>query len=183
MLERYIKGKKKYLIGFHAQEHRGAKYLSIPIKCKASNAWLGVGYYFWVDVKYAKFWGEDFKVKNTGFYDVYKSYIDDERFINASFSEEGYFFFKNKIENAIEFLKEKGMTVSLEKVHRFLADQVWPKLDVTGIIYDDLPHNVPRKSRIYSEVEPLYYQKRIQIVVFDEANLNTFVPYLKNKTK
>lgn len=183
MLQRHKENDKEYLIGYHTQEHRGKDFLRLPIKCKASNAWLGIGYYFWVDLRYAEYWGEDFKIKNTGYYDVYKSYLNDGNFINASFSEEGYFFFKNKIESTIEFLKNKGVKVTLQKVHRFLAEEVWPKLDITGIIYDDLPHNVPEKNRIYSEVKPLYYQKRVQIVVFNESNFNTFVPYLKRKTK
>ena len=132
---------KKMIIGYHAQEHRGISFLAKPIQCLAKNAWLGVGYYFWVEELYARYWGEDFK-KQTGFYDIYSGLIDDEKFINATFSEDGYYFFRAKIDVAITYLKDSGVDVTLAKVHRFLAEKIWPKLGITGIIYDDLPHNV-----------------------------------------
>ena len=56
---------------YHTQEDRGEK-LSEPIICKKSNAWLGEGYYFWLDETDALFWGNWFK-KRTGKYDVYWS--------------------------------------------------------------------------------------------------------------
>lgn len=182
MLERYKNGDKEYLVGFHTQEYRAGVILEKPIKCLASNAWLGQGYYFWVEEIYAKYWGEDFKTENTGYYDIYEGRIDDENFINATFSEEGYYFFKEKIENSIQHLKNSGIEVTLEKVHRFLVDKIWPRLNITGIVYDDLPHNVTKKDRIYSEVKPLYYNKRIQVVVFNENNIVNFAPRLQKQS-
>ena len=78
-------------------------------------------------------------------------------------------------------MKASKIDVTLDKVHRFLADKVWPELEITGIIYDDLPHNVPAKARLYSEIKPLYYKKRIQIVVFNDDKYTTFAPHLKKR--
>ena len=70
-MERIIKNDIEYIIGYHTQEHRPMDSpLENPIKCLGKNAWLGIGYYFWAEIEFAHYWGEDFKIK-TGAYDIY----------------------------------------------------------------------------------------------------------------
>ncbi len=172
-MERVTQNGKTFLVGYHTQEWRASMVLEQPIPCTASNAWLGIGYYFWTDLEFAHYWGKDCKLR-TGAYDIYRASLDVEKCINAVFDEEGYFFFRRKVESTIRYFSENDQEVTLQKVHRFLADNVWRKLGVTGIIYDDLPSNPRNKDRIYSEIPNLYYKKRIQVVLFETKNIHNF---------
>jgi len=173
-LERRTVNNKEYLVGYHTQEFRQQPVLDEPILCDLRNAWLGSGYYFWTDVEFAKYWGEDFKTRNTGYYDVYSAEIDIGKCLNTVFNEKHYFFFLRCIEKAINHFQQKEEKVTLKEVHEFLEYNFWKKLDVTGVLYDDLPSNPKNKpNRKYSVVEYeeygkkfLYYKKRIQVVVF-----------------
>lgn len=177
-----VKG-TKYLIGYHTQEFRAlSESLSAPIRCKGKNAWLGVGYYFWTDESYAHFWGLDFKCA-TGAYDIYKADLNIEDCINSVFDMEGYFFLKEKIEETIEHFARVGKKLTLEAVHRFLADGFWREFGVTGIIYDDKPINSAKFERIHSEIPDLYYKKRIQVVLFGLENIRNFDVYLEEQNK
>jgi hypothetical protein len=180
-VERVKNGNKYFLVGYHTQECRHNGVLDKPIKCSARNAWLGVGYYFWTELEFAHYWGEDFKKFNTGYYDIYKALLDIEKCINAVFDEEGYFFFRDKIEETIAYFKSKNLSASLEQVNRFLADNIWTQLGVQGIIYDDKPTNPRKSNRTYSEIPELYYKKRIQLVVFDSKNIHTFELFLEEQ--
>lgn len=146
----------------------------MPAICTSRFAWLGIGYYFWAELIYAEYWGQDKKKSATGYYDIYKATLDIENCINASFSEEGYDFFRNKIDQTIDHFHTSGKTISLEAVHRFLAENVWPALKVDGIIFDDKPTNPTGKDRIHSEIPDLYYKRRIQIVFFNLVNIYNF---------
>ena len=179
-MEKIIENDKIYLVGYHTQEFR-PKELNYPICCEARNAWLGMGFYFWTEEEFAHYWGQDWKM-NTGAYDIYHAEIDISKSINAVFSEEGYFFFREKIEEAISYFRDKGQSVTLQKVHRFLADNIWHKLGVTGIIYDDKPSNRIDKNRYYSEIPDLYYKKRIQIVIFSLENIRNFELFLEEQS-
>ncbi|MCC7467224.1 MAG: hypothetical protein IT261_13180 [Saprospiraceae bacterium] len=181
-MERIKKKDQTFLIGYHTQEWRAKGVLEAPIKCTSDNAWLGIGYYFWTDLRFAHFWGKDFKSKSTGAYDIYVAHLDISHCINAVFDENGYFFFKEKIEQTISFFKERGIDISLKKVHRFLADEVWRELGVTGIIYDDIPINKRDNTRIHSEIPDLYYNKRIQVVIFDLEHITDFSVLLEEQT-
>jgi hypothetical protein len=75
---------------FHTQENRGKK-LKEPIICLKSNAWLGDGFYFWLDEQDAFFWGNTSK-KKTGKYDVYLGNIDCDDVLDTVFNEEHYIF-------------------------------------------------------------------------------------------
>jgi len=172
-MKRIKKGGQEYIIGYHTQEFR-PEPLSEPIICKGKTAWLGIGYYFWTDLDFAHYWGIDFKRANTGYYEIYQAYIKVDNCINAVFDEEGYFFFRQKIEEAIQYFKDHNINVTLEKVNKFLTDNIWGKLGVEGIIYDDKPLNSARTDRIHSEIPDLYYKKRIQIVVFNKKNYINF---------
>ena len=176
-IHRKLTKDKKIITGYHAQDYRVDDELSLPIESNPKNAWLGVGFYFWVEEEFAHYWGQDFKKESTGYYDIYKGDIEEENLLNASFSELGYFTFRNSIEYVLEHFRMKGMKLDLVKVNRFLADHIWSRLGVDGIIYDDLPNNPPGKERTYSEIPPLYYKKRIQIVVFNVKIIRKFALY------
>ncbi len=178
-MEKITKNDRVYLVGYHTQEYR-PKELTYPIRCSASNAWLGIGFYFWTEVEFAHFWGQDFKMR-TGSYDIYRAELDISNCINTVFSEEGYFFFRDKIEETIKYFRDKGEIVTLQKIHLFLADNIWSKINVTGIIYDDKPTNPISKNRLYSEIPDLYYKKRIKIAMFNLRNIDNFALFLEEQ--
>lgn len=164
MIEREKDVNKNLIKGYHTQESR-ADELKEPLKCEEDNAWLGQGYYFWLEEKFAHYWGEDSK-DATGEYDIYVTWIEYDNLIDATFDEEGYFFWKERIEQTIDKLEELGFDLDLKKVHEFLSENVWSKYGIKGIIFDDLPHNPRGKARTYSEIPPLYYEKRLQLVIY-----------------
>jgi hypothetical protein len=176
------------VIGFHTQEFRPDKpQLERPLKCVSVDAWLGFGFYFWVNLDFAKHWGEDFKKnykgRNNGSYDVYQAYIDTSNCINATFDENGYNFFVRCIEVAINKLTQNNRTLNIAQVNRFLMENFWSKNNIKGIIYDDLPRNREDKDRYYSTINIkdqtfFYYKKRIQIVVFDLEPVKHFELHL-----
>lgn len=148
--------------------------LSEPMKCKADRAWLGIGYYFWAELEFAQYWGEDSKTKATGHYDIYRAYLDCGNCIDAVFDEEGYFSFRRAIERAIANFEKYELEVTLDQVNRFLADEIWGPLGITGIIYDDKPRNPRKSDRVYTKIPELYYKKRIQMVLFNLENIHNF---------
>lgn len=174
-------------VGYHTQEFRSDEQpLENPIICNAKNAWLGIGYYFWLELEYAHYWGEDFKKgynRDPGFYSVYKADLDTEYFLDTVFDEEGYNFFKDSIEASFEKLVLQKKEINLETVNRFLAENIWPVLKICGIIYDDKPNNPTQKrDRIYSQIPDLYYKKRIQVVSFKLENIHNFALHLDEQS-
>lgn len=174
-------------VGYHTQEFRSDEQpLENPIICNAKNAWLGIGYYFWLELEYAHYWGEDFKknyIKDPGRYSIYKADLDTTNFIDTVFDEEGYNFFKDSIEDSFEKLAKQNKVITLETVNRFLADNIWPSLNICGIIYDDKPNNpVKKRDRIYSQIPDLFYKKRIQVVSFKLENIHNFALYLDEQS-
>ncbi|OEJ98628.1 hypothetical protein A8C32_05365 [Flavivirga aquatica] len=172
--------------GYHTQEYRPDEQpLENPIKCLAKNAWLGIGYYFWTDIQFAHYWGEDFKKnyrKYPGYYTIYEAEINTDNFIDTVFDEGGYDFFKENIEKAFLVLKKQRKPITLETVNRFLSDEVYSKLAINGIIYDDKPMNKKDRTRIYSDIPDLYYVKRIQMVCFDLKIIDNFALYLDEQS-
>lgn len=174
-MKRPYENRREYIIGYHTQEHRkNSEFLKEPIACENKNAWLGKGYYFWTELEFAIYWGEDSKTKNTEFYDIYRASLNCENCINAVFDEKGYFFLRERIEETIEHFKSHGLVATLDQVNRFLADNFWLKMKVAGIIFDDKPTNPRKSDRIYSEIPGLYYKKRIQIVLYSLENIHNF---------
>lgn len=171
---------KTYLKGYHTQEWRQTAVLEEPKLCELKNAWLGIGYYFWTELEFAKYWGEDYK-KATGYYDIYTALLNVDHCINAVFDEEGYFFLRSKIEETINHFIKNNQPVTLERVNRFLAENIWPDLGVSGIIYDDKPVNPRKSDRVYSEIPDLYYKKRIQVVLFNLRNIFNFDLFLEEQ--
>jgi len=174
-------GNKTSVKGYHTQEYRSA-VLKQPLKCVNKRAWLGFGYYFWLEEEYAHYWGQDSKInENSQSYDIYCAELDIESCINTVFDEKDYVTFVEVIEEAIQYFKSKHTLFSLEMVNDYLAEKVWTNLEVNGIIYDDKPTNPRNKNRIYSEIPDLYYKKRIQVVLFDLKNIRNFELYLENQ--
>ena len=179
-------GKKKTVKGYHTQECRETT-LNHPLKCTDRKAWLGFGFYFWLELIYAQYWGEDFKIRKNNpraksdFYDVYTADLNIENCVNTVFDEEDYLNFVEAIEMAIQHFKSKRKQVTLDMVHCYLAEKVWTTHGIEGIIYDDKPTNPKNKNRIYSEIPDLYYKKRIQVVVFNLKNIRNFELYLENQ--
>ena len=174
-------GNKTCVRGYHSQECRSVE-LEQPLKCVNKKAWLGCGYYFWLEEEYAHYWGQDSKVhEKSESYDVYRADLDIKSCINTVFDEEGYLFFVDKIEEAILHFKNKVKSFTIDEINRLLAEKVWPKHGIEGVIYDDKPTNPRNKNRIYSEIPDLYYKKRIQVVIFDLKNICNFELYLKNQ--
>ena len=180
-MERETIDGKPFLVGYHTQECR-TEPLANPICCRVKNAWLGIGYYFWTELEFAHYWGQDFKKSKTGAYNVYKTLLDVDNCINSVFSEEGYFYLRRKLEEALLYFENNGIAISLEQVHLFLNDNIWKELGVTGIIYDDKPTNPKGKSRVYSAIPDLYYKKRIQVVVFKLDHVLNFSVFLEKQT-
>lgn len=170
-----------YLIGYHTQEFRASSPpLENPVICEGSNAWLGVGYYFWTEEEFAHYWGQDSK-KATGSYDIYRACLDYENCLNTVFNEQHYFYFRKKIESTIQHFHKNGIKPNLEEVNKFLAENIWQQTGVEGILYDDKPRNPRKSDRIYSAIPDLYYKKRIQIVLFSLENIHNFTVYLANQ--
>lgn len=182
MIERKLIGGDPYIKGYHTQEFRHwSDALTEPIPCTKNNAWLGIGAYFWLDIEFAHLWGVDSKTA-TGAYDIYDAWVPEKNLINATFSEEGYFFFREKIELAMDYLKSQGFkNLELYKVHKYLSEEIWPDLGVEGIIFDDIPQNNAAKGRTYTEIPPLHYKKRLQVVLYNTENLSNFDLYLENQ--
>ena len=174
-------GNKTRVRGYHTQESRSTE-LKRPLKCVNKKAWLGFGFYFWLEEEFAHYWGLDSKIhENSKSYDIYDADLNIKNCINTVFDEEGYLNFIEEIEEAILHFKSEGVLITLDAVNRYLTEKVWPKLGIEGIIYDDKPTNPRNKNRIYSEIPDLYYKKRIQIVVFDLKNMCNFELYLKDQ--
>jgi len=170
-----------YLIGYHTQEFKASSPpLENPVICEGSNAWLGVGYYFWTEEEFAHYWGQDSK-QATGSYDIYRAYLDYENCINTVFDEQEYLLFKEQIEEAIQYFRLRGTEPTLKEVNKFLADNIWNEIGIEGIIFDDKPTNQKKGGRVYSSIPRLYYKKRIQIVLFKLDNVHRFTQYLTNQ--
>ncbi len=184
-VERTSKGTQEYLKGYHTQEFRAdSEALDFPIPGRYESAWLGKGYYFWTDIEFSRYWGEDFKANATGSYDIYSADLDITNCLNATFDEETYFFFRECIEEVIESLKKMKREISLRQVHELLAQKFWKPMNISGIIFDDLPINPRDKpARKYSviqyqehkQIKFMYYKKRIQVVMFFPQNIHNFV--------
>ena len=150
-------GGKKTIKGYHTQECRGT-ILDRPLKCMDRKAWLGFGFYFWLELIYAHYWGEDFKIRKNNpkaksdSYDIYCADLGIENCINTVFNEDDYVNFVELIEDVILHFKNRRVPVTLEMVNCFLAETAWKEHGIEGIIYDDKPTNPKNKNRIYSEI-------------------------------
>lgn len=180
-LEKINSNGASYVRGFHTQEARYHR-LSFPAKCISKDAWLGEGYYFWTELRFAEYWGESSKNRYTGAYEIYEAWIPLDNLLNAVFDEEGYNFFVSCIEKVTSALEEvHGNVVPIDQVHRYLYDFFWQENNIEGIIYSDTPHNPYRGPQRYSNIllnegknQFFYFRKRIQIVIFESKKIKEF---------
>ena len=181
MIQRYQYNGKSCIKGYHTQEFRITGLLDDPIICRAKDAWLGIGYYFWIEEEFARYWWEDFKKDNTGYYDIYTGLIEEGKLLNTVFDEAGYDFFCKVVNDTIAQIHSLDRVLTLQEVHRLLKEEFWVPMGIEGIIYDDTPNNPKGKNRVLSEIHPLYYKKRIQIVVFDRRKIHNFDIHLEEQ--
>ena len=164
---------------YHTQEKRDVR-LQKPVLCIEEDAWLGKGYYFWVDIFDAKRWGTKFKTK-TGSYEIYKCNIDCEDVLDTVFNETHYFWWLEQIEMAAKEIKKKGSKgrrPTLKQINDyFKKSSEWSA--ITGILFQDVP-----ESYDYSIIEPIKmkngktriftYKKRIQLALYNIEKLENF---------
>lgn len=155
--------------GFHTQERRTEK-LTAALKCIKKNAWLGEGYYFWLEVSDSHQWGRTHKNK-TGKYSVYKALIDCEKVLDTVFNEEHYKFWLTEIEKiANDYLKktQNREKISIKYLNQYLKEKgAWESLD--GIMFQELPINEE-----HTKVRGFYYRKRTQIAVYNSDIISNF---------
>jgi len=144
-------------IMYHTQEKR-AKQLLEPIICTRNDAWLGNGYYFWLEENDAVLWGHNSK-KATGYFEIYKADICCNDVLDTVFNEVHYNFWVQQIEKiAKNFKKKTGQKPTIKEINVYLRNK-WGD-EVTGILFQDNPMN---KQLM---VENFPYKKRVQIVVY-----------------
>ena len=173
----FLIGDKTVVRGFHTLEHR-KEIPEHPIKCVREDARLGFAYYFWIEEDFAHSWGQ---IRKSESYDVFVANLNIKNCLNTVFNEKHYLFFRKKIREVVQHFKNMNVPATLEMINTFLAKNVWQRYAIECIIYDDKPTNKPKKNLIYSEIPDLYYNKRIQVVVFDLKNIRNFELYLKNQ--
>jgi hypothetical protein len=149
---------------FHTQEKR-VERLTQPIRCTRPDAWLGYGYYFWGDLYDAIIWGRQSK-KNTGEYEIYKGVVESDNILDTVFSEEGYLFFLEMINQVIaDCEKKSGRRIGTNDVCRYIMKKAkWDK-SLDGVMFADTPN---------TEIEKFNYRKRIQLVLYKLDSLMSF---------
>ena len=154
-------------ICYHTQEKRKV-ILKQPLKCEKINAWLGIGYYFWIDENDALFWGQVAKRK-TGKYDVYIAHIVFEDILDTVFNEEHYTFWLKNIEKAGKtILKKTGIKPTLKEINEYFMERgIWNEID--GIMFQDISQN-----ETHYIVQQFQYKKRIQLGLFNLNKMSNF---------
>jgi hypothetical protein len=164
---------------YHAQEHRaGSSALSAPLICASEEAWLGAGYYFWVERFCAEWWGLSFKRTGGMGYDLYAAWLllDEDWVLNTTFSERDYAIWRATIEEAIQYYQPEEEApvrrlrpVQLKDIMEMVHD-LHKAFGFQAIVYDDqVTQSSPiiYKERATGKTKTFHYQKRIQVVVFD----------------
>ena len=137
--------------------------------CKRSTAWLGCGYYFWLNEADAIRWGQDSDYYKTGTFEIYKSEIIFDDVLNTVFNEEDYNFFVKIIEMAAEsFIKKIEELPTIKQINDYFIEKGILK-GIVGILFQDLP-----TSERYNLVQKLHYKKRIQLVVYNKSIILSF---------
>ena len=153
-------------IYYHTQEKRLTR-LQSPIHCSKHYAWLGNGFYFWVDYQDAVMWGMDSK-RGTGSYEIYKAEIQSKKILNTVFNEKQYYFWKDQIEKiAKDILTKTGKKATITKMNQYIRQRgLWK--DVDGILFQD----ISKKDEL---IVDFYYRKRIQLVAFNAQIVVNFI--------
>jgi hypothetical protein len=152
---------------YHTQG-MSAPYLTEPLKCTRSDAWLGDGYYFWYDESDAILWGQHAKKPYKRFV-VYSAEINCDDVLDTVFNEEHYVFWLRSIDKIAEtIIKNTGEKPNIKELNLYLKERGGWK-NVTGIMFQDLPTN-----EILLKVIKFYYRKRIQLVAFENTIIHNF---------
>lgn len=139
--------------------------MKYPALCNREDAWLGVGYYFWAHIDYARQWGADSK---GGHYEIYESLVKEEGLLDTVFSQEEYEFFLESVTvTARQLFKAKKRAPTLGQVYKKLQDR-FQELGIKGIIYADMPTNKRRRPWAQEQFGDFFFRKRIQFVVYEE---------------
>lgn len=152
---------------YHTQEKRNVRLVS-PVKCTRRDAWLGHGFYFWDEYEDAIIWGKCSK-NRTGRYEIYKSTIASENFLNTVFDEEDYKFYRKQIEKIEKFIIQKtGIKATVEDVCDYLNTRTKWSENLDGILFQDSPNGYNNSIVGYP------YRKRIQAVVYNTNCIKDF---------
>lgn len=156
---------------YQTLEKRKARAIN-PGFCSKSNAWLGNGFYFWLEELDAHRWGQDARY-NSRHYEIYKSVILFDNVLNTVFEEKAYNFFVKLVETAAaHFIKKINERPTIKQLNDYFKDHGVFK-DIDGILFQDLP-----KNPTYGLVQELYYKKRIQLCVYNKQIILTFEYHL-----
>jgi hypothetical protein len=151
---------------FHTQESR-SKLLTEPIKCFSSDAWLGIGYYFWEDITVAMRWGRDKKNKYRRF-EIYEALIESKSILDTVFNEKDYRFWLGLIEEVAKRFARIGEKPTVKQVNDFFNEKgIWNEIE--GILFQDIP-----TKEDYTLVIGLFYFKRIQFVAYNLKIVKNF---------
>ncbi|MHA4739046.1 hypothetical protein [Dyadobacter sp. MSC1_007] len=158
---------------FQAQEYRD-QHLSFPVLAEGYQQWFGDGYYFWEDIGFAHWWGEEKKISQKNRinrYCIYEAKLEfsPDEVIDTVFNEEDYSQFIKVVEKfAGKFNEAYGKRPSLFEFNEFISDNnIWT--DICVIRFQDLPGT----NRVLS-VSGFPYKKRIQLRVNDPNRISSF---------
>lgn len=161
-------------ICYHTQECRGTEKLKNPIDCKRDDSWFGEASYFWESIDDADYWGKVSK-RATGKYDVYKSELEIDDFLDTVFNEKHYNVWLNSIEKlALKFKIELGKELSLKELNDYFKAKGLYK-NVDGVIFQDISNNGEHYL-----IKGMQYKKRIQLAVFNKKTIKDFI-YLRTE--
>lgn len=160
------------MIGYHTAENREIP-LYKPLRCTNINnsieqskmSWLGAGYYFWKDFKFAKYWGQDHYKK----YDIYKAELNTDNCLDTVFNEKEYNFFIEKLEEIQDKLKKAKKEYKINVIIELFKRYIYKGHIIDGIIFADTP-----TSKRFNQFYPLFPFKRIQIVIYNSSKISYF---------
>ncbi len=153
---------------YHTQE-KWANPMIHPVYCETEDAWLGYGFYFWLEIEEAHKWGKRRKTA-TGSYEIYQATIHTSKFLDTVFNEKHYRVWLEIIEEAIEDIcKKKSINQpNLFQINEWLLLNADLKVEFEAVLFQDFSEDskilVKRGSG-----EHFYYKKRIQLVAYHDS--------------
>ena len=154
---------------YHAQEKRSEPLVK-PIWCEDASAWLGRGYYFWEDLRFAEWWGRSQKMRISGQFEIYKAHIRSENILDTVFNREHYEWWVSQVEKVAKVIKDKyGKKATLSQLNEYMMNRANWREKIDGVLFQDLPRNED-----FVLVQGLWYKKRIQLVVYNADVILSF---------
>lgn len=161
---------------YHTQRKEKER-IKFPLICERNDAWLGKGYYFWLEEFDAIQWGHNSK-KETGYFEIYKAKIDSENILDTVFNEKQYYFWKNQIEKiATKCFQQTGKRPTKKYICNYLTNRADWVSKIDGILFADTPIGTD------CLVADLPYRKRIQMVIYKYICIESFEFYKEVKCK